>query len=209
VLHEVQTSDIPQASQALADAFRHDPIWNAICEGEPDVGKRLRAIFELPLRHGLRFGAVRAISPNLEGIVAWIPGEHLDMNLWKLIRCRAMGAAMRMGSRVAKRAGAAFGPVTAYRRRHFTGRAFLYLLVLGVASGQQGKGYGGELIGAAIEDSERQRLPLYVGAGSDSNVDMYEHFGFEIVERIELPLLGLPNWEMVRRPSSGRFAAGI
>jgi hypothetical protein len=29
---------------------------------------------------------------------------------------------------------------------------------------------------------------------------MYEHFGFRLLEKIALPVIGLPMWEMAREP---------
>ncbi len=146
VLYPIQKADTRRAARILADAFQNDPIWSAICEGESNIDKRLRAIFEIPLRQSLAYGEAVAMSPGLEGIVAWIPGAHLDLGLWQLIRIGGLSAATRMGGRVAKKAGDAFKPVTEYRNQHFAGMDFLYLLVLGVPDRHRGKGYGGQLV---------------------------------------------------------------
>jgi len=201
MLYRLKKADIGRASAVLADAFREDPAWSAICTEAQDLDKSLRAIFEIPLRQALTYGEAHAVSAALEGIIAWIPGRHLHMGVPQLLRCGALGAAARMGTAVAKKAEAAYRPVTEHREKYFEDLEFLYLLVLGVPNAHRGKGYGGTLVRAAIEESERQRLPLYVGAGSDDNVSMYEHFGFEVVSKIDLPLSGLSNWEMVRRPA--------
>ncbi len=201
MLYEVGKCDIPRAAAVLADAFREDPIWNAVCEGETDLQKTLRAIFEIAVRHGLTYGKVFAPSENLEGIVAWVPGEHIDMTAWQMLRSGGLPAAMRIGRTAAKRMGPAFKPVTEYRKAHLKGREYLYLYVFGVPPMHRGKGFGRTLISAAIEDSERLGLPLYVGAGSDDNVSLYEHFRFRIVEKIALPAVGLFDWEMVREPA--------
>jgi hypothetical protein len=29
---------------------------------------------------------------------------------------------------------------------------------------------------------------------------MYEHFGFKLLKKITLPIVGLPMWEMVKEP---------
>ena len=189
-----------RVSKVLADAFQRDPIWNKVCEGEPDIEKRFRAIFEVSVRQGLKYGEVYAPSENLEGVVAWVPGKYADMTVWQLIRSGSMGAAMRIGLNVARKMGSTYKPVTEYRREHLAGRTFLYLLVFGVATELQGKGFGRKLIDAVIEKSEGEGLPLYVGAGSEENLKMYEHFGFRLVERIALPKAGLSEWEMVREP---------
>jgi len=203
MLHEVGKREVKRAAAVLADAFQEDPLWTAVCEGETEFRKTLRAIFEIPVRHGLTYGKVVAPSERLEGIVAWVPGAHVDMTVWQLIRSGGLPAAMRIGS-AAKRMGPAFKPVTDYRKAHLGGRDFLYLLVFGVPPAHRGKGFGRELIGAAIEDSERLGLPLYVGAGSDDNVSLYEHFRFRVVEKISLPAVGLFDWEMVREPATQR-----
>ena len=202
MLYPLRRRDIHRDSRVLADAFQRDPIWSKVCEGEADVNRRLRAILEVPLRQALTYGEAYATSDLLEGVVAWVPGDQLDMGMWRLLRCGGLGAAARMGASVAKKAGAAFEPVTEYRRKHLAGRSFLYLLVLGVSAEHKGKGFGGKLVSAAVRESERRGLPLYVGAGSDENVALYEHFGFKVIERIDLPLVGLSNWEMVRESSS-------
>jgi len=164
------------------------------------VRKRLRAIFEIVVRYGMTYGRVVAPSEYLKGIVAWVPGMHVDMTPWQLVRSGGLGAAMRIGQNVAKRMGPVYRPVTEHRREHLTGFPFLYLLVFGVPAEHRGVGLGRELIGAAIDEAERTGLPLYVGAGSEDNVSLYEHFGFRVVKRIDLPLVGLANWEMVRQP---------
>jgi GNAT superfamily N-acetyltransferase len=200
MLYRVQKGDIARAGKVLADAFQRDPIWNKICEGESDIEKRLRAIFEVAVRQGLKYGEVYANSEDLEGVIAWVPGEYADMTAWQLIRSGSMGAAMRIGLNAAKRMGSAYKPVIEYRHEHLAGRSFLYLLVFGVTAGLQGKGFGRKLISAVIEKSEREGLPLYVGAGTEDNVKMYEHFGFRLLKRFTLPVVDLPEWEMVREP---------
>ena len=200
MLYRVQKGDIARVVEVLADTFQRDPLWNKICKGEPDLGKRFRAIFEVPVRHCLKYGEVYATSEDLEGIVAWVPGKYADMTAWRIIRSGGKGAAMRMGSNAAKKMGHVFKPVTEDRHEHMAGRTFLYLLIVGVATELQGKGFGRKLIGAAIEKSEREGFQLYLETETEENVRMYEHFGFRLLKRITLPIVDLPLWEMVRKP---------
>jgi GNAT superfamily N-acetyltransferase len=200
MLYRVQKGDIARVGKVLADAFQHDPVWNKICEGESDLEKRFRALFEVPVRHCLKYGEVYAPSRDLEGIVAWVPGKYADMTMWSIIRSGAIGAAMRMGSNASKKMGPVFKPVTEDRHEHMTGCTYLYLLIVGVATELQGKGFGRKLIGAAIEKSEREGLQLYLETETEENVKMYEHFGFRLLKKITLPIVALPMWEMVRKP---------
>ena len=200
MLYRVQKGDIIRAGKVLADAFQQDPLWNKIYEGESDIEKRFRAHFEVPVRHCLKYGEVYAPSKDLEGVIAWVPGKYADMTAWSIIRSGAVGAAIRMGSNASKKMGPVFKPVTEDRHVHMARSTYLYLLVIGVATKLQGKGFGRKLIGAAIEKSEREGLQLYLETELEENVKMYEHFGFRLLKRITLPIVDLPMWEMVRKP---------
>ena len=200
MLYRVQKGDIIRAGKVLADAFQQDPLWNKIYEGESDIEKRFRAHFEVPVRHCLKYGEVYAPSKDLEGVIAWVPGKYADMTAWSIIRSGAVGAAIRMGSNASKKMGPVFKPVTDDRHEHMAMSTYLYLLVIGVDTKLQGKGFGRKLIGAAIEKSEREGLQLYLETELEENVKMYEHFGFRLLKRITLPIIDLPMWEMVREP---------
>jgi GNAT superfamily N-acetyltransferase len=200
-VYRIQKQDIAQAAQVLADAFQHDPLWNKICEGESDLNKRFQAIFEVPVRQCFKYGEVYAPSEALEGIIGWVPEEYADMTPWRIIRSGAMGAAMRMGMNVSKKMGAIFKPITQDRKEHMAGYNYLYLLIVGVTTKLQGKGFGRKLIYTAIEESEREGLELYLETETEENVAMYEHFGFRLLKKITLPIVELPMWEMARKPT--------
>jgi GNAT superfamily N-acetyltransferase len=200
MLYRVKRGEIIRAGKVLADAFQHDPLWNKIFEGEPDIEKRFRAHSEVPVRYCLKYGEVYAPSEDLEGVVAWVPGKYADMTAWRIIRSGAMGAAMRMGLNASKKLGPIFKPITEDRHEHMVKSNYLYLLVVGVATKLQGKGFGRKLIKAAIEKSEREGLQLYLETETEENMKMYEHFGFRLFKKIMLPIVDLPMWEMVRGP---------
>jgi GNAT superfamily N-acetyltransferase len=200
MLYRVQKGDITQAGKVLADAFQHDPIWNKIFEGESDIEERFCAFFEGAVRYCLNYGEVYAPSKNLEGVVGLVPGKYAGMTVWRMIRSGAMGVSMRMGLNAAKKMRPVFKPFAKDRREHMAGNTYLYLLIIGVTTELQSKGFGRELVGAAIERSEREGLQLYLETGTEENMKMYEHFGFRLLKRITLPIVDLPMWEMVREP---------
>ena len=200
MLYRVQKGDIVQASKVLADAFQRDPLWKKIYEGDPDIKKRFHAFFEGGVRYCLKYGELYAPSENMEGIIGLVPGKYADMNAWRAILSGSMGVGMRIGLSTAMKMGTIFKSVVGDRREHMAGCAFLYVLVFGVATELQGKGFGRKLMDAAIEKSEREGLHLYLETETEENVKMYEHFGFRLLKRVNLPIVGLPMWEMVREP---------
>ena len=126
--------------------------------------------------------------------------KYAKITSWRMLCSGAISASIMMGWKAASKMGTVFKPVDKDRQENMTGCAFLYPLVIGVATGMQGKGFGRKLIDAAIEKSEREGLHLYLETETEENVRMYEHFGFRLLKRITLPIVNLPMWEMVREP---------
>jgi ribosomal protein S18 acetylase RimI-like enzyme len=202
-LYRPQGKDIPRAGAVLADAFGHDPVWERVLEGtEVDLK---RAFFQGPVRYCRKYGDVYATSELLEGVAAWVPGDSADMTFWRMLRTGSIGLGMRLGVKLAglgQRMRPVFDPLEADRRANMKGRNYLYLMIIGVASQFQGQGFGGRLLGALIEESELAQIPLYLETATERNVRMYERLGFNTLKQITLPVVDLPQWEMVREPGA-------
>ncbi|MFP4395715.1 MAG: GNAT family N-acetyltransferase, partial [Anaerolineales bacterium] len=191
-----QKKDVPQAAAVLVGAFEHDPVWKVILNDATPT-QRI-ATFEAPLLHCLKYGEVYAPSENLEGVAAWTPGEWAAMTPWRMLRSGAIWTGLRMGWGVAKKMEPIFAPLDADRKENMKGQTYTYLLIIGVAPAFQGQGFGGKLLRALIEESERTGTLLYLETETESNVRMYEHLGFTVVKEIVLPMINLLMWEMTR-----------
>ncbi len=198
-LYRLQQKEVSKAAAVLTDAFRDDPVWRKVLASKTD---QKRGLFEIPIRYCLRYGRVYATSENLEGIIAWVPGDLADMPMWRLIRSGAIWSGLKVAVQLAQ-LGSVFKPIEDDRKENTKGICFIYLPVIGVAVEFQGHGFGGELLSALIAESERAGIPLYLETESETNVRWYERFGFESVKQINLPVINLPMWEMLRKPSLG------
>jgi ribosomal protein S18 acetylase RimI-like enzyme len=198
-LYRLRAKDLPKADEVLTDAFHNDPLWSKVLAGSKT---KQRGLFAVPIRYCLRYGEVYAISENLEGIITWVPGDLADMPIWRLIRSGAIWSGLKMAVQLYSKLGPVFKPIEHDRKENMKGHPFIYLPALGVASGFQGIGFGSKLLGALIAESEKTRLPLYLETESEGNVRWYERFGFESIKQINLPVINLPMWEMVRKPKT-------
>jgi ribosomal protein S18 acetylase RimI-like enzyme len=195
-LYRLQKKDAQRAGAVLTAAFRHDPVWNAVFDGV-NSERRIGA-FETPVRYCLKYGEVYASSPALEGVAAWVPGELADMTFWRMFRCGAIWSGMKMGLTASRRMMPVFAPIEVDRKATMQGKSYTYLLVIGVAPQFQGQGFAGKLLRALIDKSEGASIPIYLETETENNVRMYEHFGFEVVKKIVLPVINLPMWELTR-----------
>ena len=199
-LYKVQKKDILKAGVALASAFQHDSVWRMFFRDEATIDQK-GTLFQAPIKYCLRYGEVYATSEHLEGIAAWVPGDLADMTIWRLVQSGAIISGMkaiRVCTKLAQKQGSIFEPLQADRRANMKGREYIYLMVIGVASKFQGQGFGGKLLRALIEESEQVGVPIYVETETEKNVRMYERLGFRLLGQITLPVINLPQWEMIR-----------
>jgi len=195
-LYLVKNKDISRAAVVLTSAFEHDPIWQIVLSDVTPMQK-VNA-FKTPLLYCLKYGQVYATSENLEGIAAWLPGHLAVFTPWRMLHSGAMQAALKLGWQTAKKMEPIFAPLDAHRQEIMQDKPFIYLQIIGVDPALQGRGFGGELLSALIEECDRAGMPLYLETETENNVRMYERFGFVVVKEIVLPKINLPVWEMVR-----------
>ena len=203
-LYKVQKKDIPKAGVVLADAFQHDRVWRMFFKDEATIDQK-GTLFESPIRYCLKYGEVYATSEHLEGIAAWVPGDFADMTIWRLVQSGAIISgmkAMRACTKLARKQGRIFEPLQAARKANMKGREYIYLFIIGVASELQGQGFGGKLLRALIEESQEAGIPIYTETQTERNTRFYEGLGFKQLDRITLPIINLPQWELIREPEA-------
>jgi ribosomal protein S18 acetylase RimI-like enzyme len=193
----LEKRDIENASIVLANAFTNDPLWSLIITDDVDNTK-LALAFQVPLLFALRYGIIYATSENLEGIAVWLPHKYADMSFWGIIRSGAILPALKLGKEIGKKMGA-LKPLEKDRKQNIK-PPYHYLFIIGVAPEYQKKGYASNLLQTMIKKTDNERTPLYLETGKESNVPLYEHFGFQLIKKIILPEVNVPMWEMIRIP---------
>ena len=108
---------------------------------------------------------------------------------------------MKMGAKTGKEMEHIFKPVEKDRADNTAGKPYIYVFVVGVAQEHQGKGFGKILINTVIDKAKQEKIPLYLETETEGNVKMYEHFGFKLIKKVQLPILDLPLWELTYDPS--------
>lgn len=194
MLYKIQKKDIPKASAVLANAFQHDPLWLKFFEDEPNIDQKFHFFFEIPVRYCYKFGEVYASSENLEGIAAWAPGDLSYMTVWRMIQSGSFFAGMKLGAKAGRKMETVFKPMEEDRKKNMEGKSFIYLLVIGVATDLQGKGFGGNLLRALIDKCDKSGVHLYLETETEQNVKWYEEFGFKLINKITLPIVNHPMW---------------
>ena len=190
-LYKIKKKDIKKAANVLANAFSEDPMWKKIFKEED----KYRVISEMMARFSLKYGNVFSTSDNLEGVMAIAPHDK-DLTAWRIIRSGAFFLSMKIAS--VMKTMKPVGEAIKEEKKNLNIGPYIYLLIIGVSQEFQGKGFGGKLLRAIIEKSEIERKSIYLETQIEKNVTLYEKYGFYVYKKINLPVLNLPMWLMVR-----------
>ena len=200
-LLQLNESNIKPAAEVLALAFQNYPLLQYGFPGELEREKMASYLFQYVLSYCVRYGEVYATSPNLEGIAVWLTSDYFPLKLWRLIRSVPLSVTfgfVRGGGANLKHAGDYIDA----RHKHLAPFKHWFLQTIGVAPQCQGKGYAGKLLRAMFTRIDEEGLPCYLETLDKTNVRLYEHFGFKVIEKSIIPETKLTNWAMLREKSS-------
>ncbi len=195
--YSVGKRDIPKASTVLAKAFKDAPLWSVILNDNV-YSTKLALSFQVPLLFAFKYGIIYATSEKLEGIAILLPHQFADMSFWGMIRSGAIFPSLKLGREIGSKMGALKALVD--DRKQNIKPPYYYLHLLGVDPEYQNKGYGGNLLRTMINQTDKDRIPLYLETENESIVPLYERFGFHVAKKITLPKINIPMWEMMRIP---------
>jgi ribosomal protein S18 acetylase RimI-like enzyme len=197
-------SEIKPASKTLALAFRHEPIFAYVIPDLHDREKISSHLFEMSLRYCISYGEVYATSPSLKGVALWLPSEKAEMTLWRIIRTSGLYflkdvfLASKSQRKIYSRVMSFFDYTSSLHKR-YAPFSHWYLMFIGVDPKFQGKGYGSRLLKAMLAGLDKEHLPCYLENGDESNVPIYEHLGFKVLEKTKLPGTETKIWVMLRK----------
>jgi ribosomal protein S18 acetylase RimI-like enzyme len=185
-------ADEPAAVEALAAAFRDNPLNRAVVG--PDPRRRLRcnrAGMRQLVPNVRRLGvALIARAPSGLGVLLANPPETYPLappGPWAQLRTLRV-----QGLRISLRWQRVF--------EHMHGIHLLephwYLATLGVDPRAQGQGVGSALLGALLHRADADRLPVWLETDRAGNLPFYQRAGFRSVR--ESRVFGVPIWHMLR-----------
>ena len=198
-LTRLSKSDIGPAVDLLTRAFWDDSLCVYFFPNEEERKKLLPVFFKFRLKQALQNGEVYATSSGLEGVAIWQHSNTVDSSYWKNLRAGGFGFYRTMGRNLVSRM-MKMDQFTSQRRAKYAVTPYMHLGPVAVDPELQGQGYSSKLIRPMLERLDRLELPCYLEAQSESNVSIYEHYGFEVLAKGSVPIADIPHWDMMRLP---------
>ena len=185
-------------SNVLSKAFNHDPIFTFLI---PDTNQRLKTLnhyFQHVIKYGLRYGEVYS-SLNLEGISVWLPPKSSSHTKWKAIKTGALVLPIKVKWKYLNLQNKIY-KFTDNLHKKFAPNPHWYLSLIGVAPDHQGKGVGQQLLSTTINKIDLEYKPIYLETNKEKNVEIFERFGFRILQKVMVPGTEIFHWSLLRNP---------
>ena len=191
---------LDQAAEVCVAAFFEGPYTRFLFPDPQERARYMHSRFHRMLSHAALYGELYATSEKLEGVMSLLPHPPVQVSPWRQLRARGLRT-VRYPRPIRERlvVGAAY--LTERWKHHMPG-PHLLLETLAVRPRLQGKRFGSELLRHALARADLEQLPLYLDTFTPTSVDMYRHFGFDVVEKGQVRGMDGPVYLMSREPGS-------
>jgi len=197
-LVQIDNDNTESAIEALVRAFNNYPLFRHYFPNKTDRKKISYHFLSFLVYSGIKYGEVYATSSNLEGIAIWMPSNSYPVTFWKALRSvplsRIFGIGRYGGSKMRH-----FNDYIDTVHQRSAPFKHWFLQAIGIVPKFQGKGYASSLIRPMLSRINKEKLSCYLETIDEKNVAIYQHFGFEIIERSIVPKTGFTNWAMLRK----------
>jgi len=193
-VRDASWADAEPLSQTLARAFDDDPVIGHFLPDPARRAAKLPRLFRVLLKLGLRYRACH-VTNGFEAATFWRPPDKWHLSMWDYV---ANGPEMLsiFGGGTLR----VMNAMDHIEKRH-PKEPHWYLQTIGTDPAKQGKGYGSLVMRHQLALVDAQRMPCYLESSKDTNVPIYQSFGFRVTGEIVLPT-GPTMWPMWRDPVS-------
>lgn len=195
-MRPLSLADLDRATVVQARAFMNDPLWVYLI---PDLRQRqiyLPRFSRVLFRFGILNGQAYGVGDPLGGVALWsAPAQKTRLS-----------AALRAGfPRLLfspflfqfVRAGEIFGRFGEMQKQYAPDPHY-YLNTISVLPEAQGQGLASKLIRPILAQADREGVSTYTETMTPSNVGLYQHYGFQVMEEYRVPGKDLSLWAFYR-----------
>ena len=199
-LYRLKKTDLERGVEVLVRAFHEDPLTHYFFPPCDNWENLVSKYFAFRLRFGIKYGEVYASSPEIEGLAAWFAPGKSDMTNFRMMRVGGMAFSREMGPDILERLNM-IGEYTSRMRKQIVTEPHWHLFPIAVEPEYQGKGFGSALMRSMLDRITGEGLPCYLETQKETNLSLYEHFGFKIIHTDIIPGIDMKHWGMLLRPT--------
>lgn len=197
-LYIAKPQDIEGLAEIAMDAYQNYPLHLWLTNGRYDceISKRM---MEISLQTLENDGIIYADSAQPNGFAVWLPPGFTGTKAIPFLTHGGFGLLVHAGVPLFKKLLYYEGYAMRLKKQ-YTSHTDWYLYNLSVSCRAQGKGIATKLLRPMLDLCDRQAIPCYLETHQQSNVALYEHFGFDLAEQSLLAHSQTVHYAMMRIP---------
>ena len=197
-LYIVQEKDLDRLAEVAADAYKDYPLHNWFTKGKYDP-KASKLIMQISLRTMSEDAVVYADSEEINGFAVWLPFGFTGSKTLPFLANGGMSLILHSGPGIIGRL-LTYETYAMNLKKEFTDNYDWYLYNLSIRKDAQGKGIASKLMRPMLQFCDDERMVVYLETNKESNVGLYQHYGFELMKEEQIPKSTVTHYAMVRKP---------
>ena len=197
-LYLVPEQRLDELAEIAADAYQNYPLHNWLTNGVYDpIASKL--IMKTTLAAMKDDAVIYADSEELNGFAVWVPLGFTGSKTLPFLRNGGVRLLLHSGLGIIRKL-LVYESFAMKLKKKYTGHVDWYLYNLSVRQSAQGKGIASKLMRPMLRFCDDEKMLVYLETNKESNVPMYNHYGFELRETIMIPGSTVMHYAMVRNP---------
>ena len=197
-LYIVQEKDLDRLAEVAADAYQDYPLHNWLTRGKYDA-KASKLIMQISLKTMTEDAVIYADSEEINGFAAWLPFGFTGNKPLPFLTNGGLSLIFYSGLGIIGRL-LTYETYAMNLKKEFTDNYDWYLYNLSIKKDAQGKGIASKLMRPMLQFCDDERMVAYLETNKESNVSLYNHYGFQLMREELIPKSPVTHYSMVRRP---------
>lgn len=197
-LYIVKKDDLDRLADIAADAYQDYPLHNWFTGGKYDK-KASKLIMLISLKTMTEDAVIYADSEEMNGFAVWLPIGFTGSKTIPFLVNGGLELILHSGPGIIGRL-LTYETYAMNLKKGFTDNYDWYLYNLSIKKDAQGKGIASKLLRPMLQFCDDERMIAYLETNKASNVDLYNHYNFELKKEELIPKTTVTHYAMVRYP---------
>ena len=195
VAYYIQEYDLKRVGEMVGGTFADDTAVKYLLG---DVSEKTRSRY-CQTTYRSMFGDAIMISTDaaIDNLIVLCPPGYRGIPTRRFLRSGALATVFRLGLGAMKRSIAFEKNAVAVRNRYSDDKTW-YLMTFAVRAGKTHQGLGSAILRPILEWMDKNHYSVYLETDKAVNVEMYEHFGFQVVDICMVPGSQIKQYGMLR-----------
>ena len=195
VAYYIQEYDLKRVGEMVGGTFADDTAVKYLFG---DVSEKTRNRY-CQTTYRSMFGDAIMISTDaaIDNLIVLCPPGYRGIPTMRFLRSGGLATVFGLGLGAMKRSIAFEKNAVAVRNRYSDDKTW-YLMTFAVRAGKTHQGLGSAILRPVLEWMDKNHYSVYLETDKAVNVEMYEHFGFQVVDICMVPGSQIKQYGMLR-----------